>query len=141
MKHLNRREFLKGAAAVGAGATLPVHVFAQERLPKAVGANDLLRIAVCGVKGRGLAHVGEWTKMKDVQVAAIVDIEREVPGNSADKIWQAPIQMACPKLISSMCQVWISPPVDASPAASAFAFLASMNHITIPPISNDHPIT
>ena len=37
--------------------------------------------------------------------AAIVDIEREVPGNTADKIWQAPIQMACPKLISSMCQV------------------------------------
>ena len=24
---------------------------------------------MCGVKGRGLAHVGEWAAMKDVQVA------------------------------------------------------------------------
>ena len=39
------------------------------------GPNDVLRIAVCGVKGRGLAHVGEWAAMKDVQVAAICDID------------------------------------------------------------------
>ena len=26
--------------------------------------------------------------------AAIVDIDREVPGNTAERIWQAPIQMA-----------------------------------------------
>jgi hypothetical protein len=67
MKNLSRRDFLRGAAAAGAAATLPVHVFAQHAPAKSVGANDILRIAVCGVKGRGLAHIGEWTKMKDVQ--------------------------------------------------------------------------
>src|SRR5664279_4752472 len=36
---------------------------------------------------------------------AIVDIDRDVPGNTADSIWQAPIQTDCPRLISSMCQV------------------------------------
>src|SRR4051812_12178013 len=34
--------------------------------------------------------------------AAIVDIDREVPGKTADKIWTAPIQIACGKLISSI---------------------------------------
>src|ERR1700722_16586085 len=34
--------------------------------------------------------------------AAIVDIERDVPGNTAERIWHAPIQTACPRLISSM---------------------------------------
>src|ERR1700690_2060237 len=36
---------------------------------------------------------------------AMVDMEREVPGNTAERIWQAPIHTAWPKVISSMCQV------------------------------------
>src|SRR5215470_10593783 len=51
--------------------------------------------------------------------AAIVDMDRDVPGNTADKIWHAPIHAACPRLISSMCHVRIKPPFIASPAASA----------------------
>ena len=37
--------------------------------------------------------------------AAIVDIDREVPGKTADRIWTAPIQTACGRLISSICVV------------------------------------
>ena len=37
--------------------------------------------------------------------AAMVDIDREVPGNTAEKIWQAPIQTAWPRLIASIFQV------------------------------------
>ena len=37
--------------------------------------------------------------------APIVDIEREVPGKTAERIWHAPIQIAWPRLMSSMCQV------------------------------------
>src|SRR4030088_2285715 len=37
--------------------------------------------------------------------AAIVDIDREVPGNTAERIWQAPIQMAWPPWMSSIFQV------------------------------------
>jgi predicted dehydrogenase len=86
MKNLNRRDFLKGAAAGAAGAMLPVHVFAQAAPAKRVGANDILRIAVCGVKGRGLSHVQEWTGMNDVQVAAVVDIDESVIHNAMDRV-------------------------------------------------------
>ena len=37
--------------------------------------------------------------------AAMVDIDRDVPGNTADRIWHAPIQIAWPRLIVSMLQV------------------------------------
>src|SRR4029077_10768199 len=50
--------------------------------------------------------------------AAIVDMDRDVPGKTAERIWQAPIQIACPRLIASMCQVWINEFEAPSPAAS-----------------------
>src|SRR5437588_12503870 len=37
--------------------------------------------------------------------AALVDIDREVPGNTAEKIWQNRIHTACPRLMSSMSHV------------------------------------
>src|SRR5258708_5206046 len=67
--------------------------------------------------------------------AAIVDIEREVPGNSAERIWQAPIQIAWPRFISSMCQVLIRVPVAPSPAPSDSELTSSTIHITSPPSS------
>ncbi len=37
--------------------------------------------------------------------AAMVAMEREVPGNTAERIWQAPIQIAWPRLMASIFQV------------------------------------
>ncbi len=37
--------------------------------------------------------------------AAIVDMDREVPGNTAERIWHAPIHTACHALMSSICHV------------------------------------
>src|SRR6266849_979111 len=50
--------------------------------------------------------------------AAIVDMDRDVPGNTADRIWQAPIHIACPRLIASIFQVWMRLPGAPGPAAS-----------------------
>lgn len=81
MSGFSRREFLErsmmaaAAAAMGAEAGLPREALAAE--PRS-GANDQFRIAVCGVKGRGLEHINQWASMKDVQVAAIVDIDENV---------------------------------------------------------------
>src|SRR6266403_1408828 len=65
--------------------------------------------------------------------AAIVDIERDVPGKTAERIWQAPIQMAWPPWMSSIFQVCIGDPAALGPAFSQGAFMASMIHITMPP--------
>src|SRR6267142_5382431 len=70
---------------------------------------------------------------------AMVDIDRDVPGNTAERIWHAPIQIACPRLMSSMCQVRMRVPVAPNPAVSEVEFSSSTIHITIPPISREVP--
>src|SRR4029434_1111113 len=72
---------------------------------------------------------------------AMVAIEREVPGKTAERIWQTPTQIACPRLISSIFQVRMLLPDPPGPAFSQGAFIASTAHITIPPISREAPIT
>ena len=37
--------------------------------------------------------------------AAIVDMDREVPGKTAERIWHRPIQTAWPRLMVSIAQV------------------------------------
>src|SRR5579863_750401 len=71
---------------------------------------------------------------------AIVDIERDVPGNTPEKIWQKPIHTDWPRLMFSIFQVWMRPPPADGPAASDLAFMASTIHMMTPPISNDQPI-
>jgi predicted dehydrogenase len=83
MSSMNRREFLQGSMMAAAAASLPSPLLANTRR---AGPNDVLRIAVCGVKGRGLAHVGEWAAMKDVQVAAICDIDENQIHNAMSTV-------------------------------------------------------
>src|SRR5205823_4913367 len=61
--------------------------------------------------------------------AAIVDIERDVPGNTAERIWQAPIQIDWARLISSMC------------VTRGRVNTASTIHITMPPTMSEMVIT
>jgi predicted dehydrogenase len=63
-----RRDFLK-AAGVGALVT----VAGTKAAPRVLGANDRIRIAVAGLNGRGGSHVGEWSRMKGVEIAYLID--------------------------------------------------------------------
>src|SRR4051812_13438236 len=73
--------------------------------------------------------------------AAIVDIDREVPGKTAERIWHTPTQTAWLRLMSSIFHVRMGEPGAAGPAFSHFDFSASTTHITMPPMSKDDPIT
>jgi len=87
MSNLSRRDFLERSMMAAAAAALPATPLLANAAPeRRAGPNDVLRIAVCGVKGRGLAHVGEWAAMKDVQVAAIVDIDENVIHNALSSV-------------------------------------------------------
>jgi len=87
MSNLSRREFLERSMMAAAAAAVPaVPMLANAASERRAGANDMLRIAVCGVKGRGIEHVGQWSSMKDVQVAAIVDIDENVIHDAMSKV-------------------------------------------------------
>ncbi len=70
MADLSRREFLGQSLAAAAALASPAPARAQ--------ANDRVRIAVAGVRGQGGAHVRLWAGMKDVEVAALCDVDENV---------------------------------------------------------------
>ncbi len=73
---MTRRELLENSMwATASAAALAITPKPLAAAAPKLGANEVLRVAVVGVRGRGMAHLGEFAAMKDVQVAAIVDID------------------------------------------------------------------
>src|SRR5215472_9731902 len=66
----NRRNFLKAGAGVAALSL--VH---PERV---LGANDRVRLAICGLRGRGLDHIKRFSQVSGVEIAAVCDIDENV---------------------------------------------------------------
>ena len=66
---MNRRYFLMGSA-LAAAASLRPRAFA--------GANDRVRIACVGVRSRGSVHIKEYSKLANVEVAALCDVDQSV---------------------------------------------------------------
>jgi len=92
----DRRDFLKNSAALSAalagltaeGARLKA---ADDAAPadnssKKVGANDVLRVAVVGVRGRGMDHVGGFLRQNDCKIVAICDTDLSVTGKAKKAI-------------------------------------------------------
>jgi predicted dehydrogenase len=75
MTQFSRRQFLGNSALAAAAAAVSSIPVLGSELRRPVGPNDRLRIATIGVKGRGLEHLSQWSKMPDVEVAAICDID------------------------------------------------------------------
>ncbi|MBN1589949.1 MAG: Gfo/Idh/MocA family oxidoreductase [Pirellulales bacterium] len=77
MSRQSRRDFLKTAAAAGIGASF--FIGGTKASGRVVGANDRIRVAVAGINGRGLAHIGinkkpgGFASLKNVEVAALAD--------------------------------------------------------------------
>jgi len=72
MSRYDRRDFLKRAAAGGfvAAAFAGGCTRASGRV---LGANNRIRIAVAGIHGRGVDHIQAYCRMKNVEVAYLVD--------------------------------------------------------------------
>ncbi len=74
MTNMNRRDFIKtsGIAAVATGASLwkPLNSWA--------GANDRIRVGVVGIRQRGKNHIQGFSHLKNVEVAALCDIDENL---------------------------------------------------------------
>ncbi|MCE5268219.1 MAG: Gfo/Idh/MocA family oxidoreductase [Planctomycetaceae bacterium] len=72
MSRQNRRQFLK-RTAVGSVAAATFGVVAPRAFGRVLGANGRLRVAVVGINQRGQEHIAAYAKMKDVEIAYLVD--------------------------------------------------------------------
>jgi len=67
-----RRDFLKAGA--GALTTL-TFITRPERV---FGANDRVRVGICGLHGRGKDHVDAFGRLRNVEIAALCDVDESV---------------------------------------------------------------
>jgi len=75
MKPVNRRSFLKSTGSVAAAAVaVPLVKTAWSN----TSPNETIRIAVIGLNGRGQTHYREWSKIQNVEVAYLVDVDETV---------------------------------------------------------------
>src|SRR5438270_864823 len=74
-KELNRRDFL-GTGAAGLMALGGMNSLAQTQGVK--GANERVRVAICGLHGRGMDHLKNYSQIHNAQIAALCDIDDSV---------------------------------------------------------------
>src|SRR5215469_12791713 len=71
----SRRDFLKITGAGVAGTALASTASGYSRI---LGANDQVRVAVCGVRGRGHDHIRGFARVANTQLAALCDVDESV---------------------------------------------------------------
>ena len=78
---IERREFLKTT-----GKAITVGAAALALGGKILGANDRVRVAVCGVRGRGNDHIHGFARVPQTELAALCDIDENVSKQRLDQI-------------------------------------------------------
>ncbi|MBV9498166.1 MAG: Gfo/Idh/MocA family oxidoreductase [Acidobacteriaceae bacterium] len=72
LENPGRRSFLKAGAIAAAGITTAASA------KKVLGANDRIRVAVIGVRGRGWDHVKGYKSIPGVEIAYFCDVDENV---------------------------------------------------------------
>jgi predicted dehydrogenase len=92
MSRLNasRRDFLK---ITGAGVATTALSATASSYASILGANDRVRVAVCGVRGRGNDHIRGFSRVPGTELAALCDIDENVSQQRVGEI----LKMGLPK--------------------------------------------
>ena len=75
---VSRRDFLKASAKATSGIAALQGITFLARPEKVLGANDRVRVAVCGLHGRGKLHLSAFSHLSNVEVAAVCDVDENV---------------------------------------------------------------
>jgi len=111
MTSVNRRDFVKSAAAAGAA-----FAFAPAIGRAGVSANDKVGVCVVGVRGRGGSHLSAWINESRAEVRAIVEVDADVAQKRAREVEQQ--QGYRPAIYSDMRLAYEDNTVDAVSTAT-----------------------
>ncbi len=70
---MKRREFIKNNIAGSVAISMPLILSANIK-----GANDRVRVGVIGIHGMGQSHINGYSVLKNVEVAAVCDIDQNL---------------------------------------------------------------
>ena len=77
MGDVTRRKFIQDTAKKSAGAAVGLGVLAKSTASWA-GANDRVRVAVLGIRGRGRDHMKGWNRLKNVEIVTLCDVDESL---------------------------------------------------------------
>jgi predicted dehydrogenase len=88
MNPFDRRDFMRRSALLSAAvaAGTPLVATADEKATKPESANERLKVAVVGVKGRGMNHVGGFNGKSNCEIVAICDCDEAVIGSAMNAV-------------------------------------------------------
>ena len=75
------RESSRNAAKAGAGLGVPAGITFITQPDRVFGANDRVRVGVCGIRGQGFEHVKEYSGLEHAEVAAVCDVDEDIIAN------------------------------------------------------------
>ena len=75
---INRRDFLNRSIKTATGFVAFSGVTFLTRPGRVFGAADRIRVAVCGLHGRGKDHLSGFSKLPNVEIAGICDVDENV---------------------------------------------------------------
>jgi predicted dehydrogenase len=112
MHTIDRRQFLRDSAAwtaslsaLGAASTIAAQP-AETSSP-----NEVVRLAILGVRGRGMEHVQGFTQCKDARITTICDVDSRVIGRAMSACEAA--YGKAPKYVQDLRRVFDDPDIDA----------------------------
>lgn len=79
---ISRREFIKKSALLTASLAVLPHA-------RVLGANEDVRVAVVGFRGKGLQHIGSFKALPGVRVVALCDVDSDVIAQALEKHFAA----------------------------------------------------
>src|SRR6266540_2731241 len=79
---IQRREFLKQSALVGAGLA----TIGQVASLGAAGANKKIVVAVMGTNGRGMDHIRSYLALPDVEIGYVCDVDSRALDKGTDAV-------------------------------------------------------
>ena len=106
---MNRRQFSKMAAAGSLGLGVAPVILTDSGWR---GANDRINVAVIGIRGQGSAHIVEYSKLKDVRVAAICDVDSNLFKEKVKKLFSDK-SLPEPKIFTDMRKLFEDREIDA----------------------------
>jgi len=84
MSRLPRRDFLKTAAVAGLATSFTIA--GTKASGRVLGANEVIRVGVAGIHGRGGAHINSFSGIKGVQVTYLIDPDSSLFTGKAETV-------------------------------------------------------
>jgi predicted dehydrogenase len=87
---LTRRDFLKASARTTASVAALGGITMLTQPERVFGANDRVRVAICGLHGRGKDHLAGFSRVSNVEVAAFCDVDENVLNKALARVSTKP---------------------------------------------------